>query len=61
MFCKIQWKTVGYYPISVQGRIQVYNRVINLEISDLEKQGLKEILEAVNNIAISITKGHTLD
>jgi hypothetical protein len=42
-----RWVLMGHYPKGSRGRKIVYNRLINLEISDLEKQTLEEILQVV--------------
>lgn len=40
-------RTLGYYSNSPTGRSQCYTRVINNEISELEKQTLENILNTV--------------
>lgn len=41
-------KTIGYYSRTNKGRNQLYQRMLNLEISGSDKQDLTTILEIVN-------------
>lgn len=44
---KLVEKGLGFFSRTSQGRAQAYNRLMNYEISDLEKQTLQGILDAV--------------
>lgn len=47
---KYKWTIIGHYPPTARGREQVYRKVINLEISDHEKQTLQEILNTLDKV-----------
>lgn len=47
-------RCVGYYSPTAKGRVQIYNRVLNNEISDKEEQSLQEILTIVNKTSEEI-------
>lgn len=42
-------RTIGHFSRSIVGRNQAYNRLMNLEISNGEKQDLQTILDIVNS------------
>tara|TARA_B100001105_G_scaffold89898_1_gene71541 strand:+ start:123 stop:410 length:288 start_codon:yes stop_codon:yes gene_type:complete len=44
---KIVEKGLGFYSRTPAGRTSAYNRIINCEISDNEKQTLQDILDTV--------------
>lgn len=43
----IKWIAIGYYSPTLEGRVQVYNKLINLGISEEEDQGLENIIEII--------------
>ena len=45
---------IGYYSPTAQGRVQLYQRMLNTEISNLEKQGLQDILAIVQETSDNI-------
>lgn len=47
-------RVIGYYSPTAQGRVQLYQRMIANEISDLEKQGLQDILDVVQETSDNI-------
>ncbi len=51
-----KWSTVpvGYYPVSTKGRVNIYHKMCNLEISKMEEQGLQDILDKVTEVGEGI-------
>ena len=48
------WVNIGYYNTSAQGRVQVYNKLINLGVSELEEQTMENILTVVGDVSDKI-------
>lgn len=44
-------KVIGYWSNSATGRKQLYNKMLNLGISQSEKQGIQEILDIVQKMS----------
>jgi hypothetical protein len=51
---KDRWVVIGYYPPTLNGRIQVFNRLVNLGISELEVQSFENVIETMERIESGI-------
>jgi len=58
---KVNWVSIGHWSPSLKGRSQLYQKVINLEISDTEKQELQQILDLIRKVSAEIMEGGFLN
>lgn len=47
----VKMKSPHYFSVSSKGRVNMYNRILNLEISKEEEQSIQKMLEVTERVS----------